>query len=81
MKDLTMLMLHIGIFSQKILKVIDEVPPWKTTRVKNNTPEQFDQDIYHKIKIGSMAFKNSRKVSYIQTMIFIDRLEILLFKL
>ena len=44
-----------------MLNVIDNVAPWKTARVKNNTPEWFDQDIFQKIKIRRKAFKKFKK--------------------
>ena len=48
-------------FIKKLLNVIDNVAPWKTARIKNNTPEWFDQDIYQKIKIRRKAFKKFKK--------------------
>ena len=50
-----------GNFHCKLFKVIDKIAPFKSSRIKNKTPEWFDLEISDKIKDRRKKFQKFKK--------------------
>ena len=48
-------------FFQKLIKVVNNITPFKTTRIKNSSNEWFDREIAEKIKQGFSKEELTRK--------------------
>ena len=48
-------------FSQKLMTVIDNVAPYKTKRVKENTQNWFDGEVLEKLRSRDKLFKAFKK--------------------